>query len=527
LSGVFAPFAFRPDGKALIAYADHARIVAIELASGRVLWTTQPLPGALPDRIGFSADGSMVLALRWDGSGNAWLYRLNVLTGKECAELLRGWGRIAVAPRGELAAVGRTEKGEAYIDLVDLPSGQRTASWPVGGPRLSVLVFSPDAKSLYVSAYEDDWHKGTGRIWALDTQRATGPLMAHTLYGTYAPSADRLVTRTDDILLVRDAGGRVRGSGLTVFPGEAASYGRTMLAPAWDNRMCFWQISAEAEPVADKEAVLTGKTRSTRFRGYNVWTTDLWASGQIAVSPSLDAAGQEQVRLFDPATGRPFGVPAPHHPGWHVRSFALSPDGRYFATGSNPDAIAAGELRLWDTSTGRLLFAPIPHTNYVSAIAFHPDGKLVATGDYSGLVRTWDLATGREIGRPLPQGEIVLALSFNSDGNVLAVALAHDHTNKPGTRISDATTRQPIGELLPSTVSIGQIEFQLDGRALLASTGQSTQLWDTTQGRELTEPLLDEGIGGFCPDGHAFLTVGKDGSVKVRDATTALVHPAF
>jgi hypothetical protein len=90
LSGAFAPFAFRPDGKALIAYADHARMVAIELASGRVLWTTQTLPGALADRIEFSADGSMVLELRWDGSGNAWLYRLNVLTGKECAELLRG-----------------------------------------------------------------------------------------------------------------------------------------------------------------------------------------------------------------------------------------------------------------------------------------------------------------------------------------------------------------------------------------------------------------------------------------------------
>ena len=40
-------------------------------------------------------------------------------------------------------------------------------------------------------------------------------------------------------------------------------------------------------------------------------------------------------------------------------------------------------------------------------IAFHPDGKLLAAGDYNGLVRFWDTSTGREIGRPLPQGEIV------------------------------------------------------------------------------------------------------------------------
>ena len=526
LSGAFAPFAFRPDGKALIAYADHARIVAIELASGRVLWTTQPLPGAVADQVGFSADGSMVLAFRWDDSGNAWLYRLNVLTGKECAELLRGWGRIAVAPGGKLAAAGRTEKGEAYIDLVDLPSGQRTASWPVGGPRLSVLVFSPDAKSLYVSAYEDDWDKGTGRIWALDTQRATGPLMAHTLYGTFTPSANRLVTWTDNRLLVRDAGGRVRGSGLTLLPGVPASDGRTMLA-ASDNRICFWQISAEAEPVLDRQPTLTGNAPVGRSRGFNVFITDLCADAQIAVSQSLDAAGREKVRLFDPATSRPFGVPAPHHPGWYVRSFAFSPDGRYFATGSNPGPIPTGELRLWETSTGRLLFPPIPHTNFVSAIAFHPDGKLVATGDFSGLVRTWDLSTGREIGRPLPQGKIVASLSFSPDGKMLAVGLFRDRTGKPGTRLWDATTRQPIGELLPSTDGVKRIEFQPDGRALLASTDHSTRLWDTTQGRALTEELLDERARGFRPDGHVFLTVGKDGGVKLRNATTGEVLGRF
>jgi Flp pilus assembly protein TadD len=174
-----------------------------------------------------------------------------------------------------------------------------------------------------------------------------------------------------------------------------------------------------------------------------------------------------------------------------------------------------------------LLFPPIPFTNYVSAIAFHPDGKLLATGDYSGLVRTWDLATGREIGRPLSQGGIVLVISFTSDGRLLAVGLARDKIPKPGTRLWDVTTRQPIGELLPSADSVRRIEWQPDGLALLASTGQSTQLWDMTRRRALTEPLIDEGIGGFRPDGHAFLTVGKDGSIKLRDARTGEVLGRF
>jgi WD40 repeat protein/tetratricopeptide (TPR) repeat protein len=533
LSDAFPPFAFRPDGKALIAYADQSRMVAIELDTRRVLWSTPPLPGQFVGQIDFSADGSTVFAQRYDDAGkNACLLRLNVLTGKECAEPMRGWGRFGVAPGGKLAAGGRTENGETYIDLIDLPSGRRKASWRAGAPFLQQLVFSPDGKSLYVSALESATNKASsfvGRIWAVDTPRAVSPLMTHTGFGAYTPSADRLVTGTEELLVVRDATGRAMGTG---FPGSGYAYvgeagvpppgpdGRTVLSLGSRFAACLWQISAEAEPVPDKQAAQTGNAPSTRLRGYNVFGAGLRADGQIAVSLSLDAAGREQVRLTDPATGRPSGSPASHHPGWIVRAFAFSHDGRYFATGSNPPPIATGELRLWETSTGRLLFPPIPHTNFVSAIAFHPDGKLVATGDFSGLVRTWDVSTGREIGRPLYQGEIVLALSFSPDGNMLAVGLAKDRTGKPGTRLWDATTRQPIGELLPSTDNITRIEFRPDGRALLVSSAFATQLWDTTQGRALTEPLLAEEVGGFRPDGRAFLTVGGDGTVKLRDAMT-------
>ena len=44
--GVFGPFAFRPDGKVLVGIADNwRRMVAVDLATGRVLWTTADLPG--------------------------------------------------------------------------------------------------------------------------------------------------------------------------------------------------------------------------------------------------------------------------------------------------------------------------------------------------------------------------------------------------------------------------------------------------------------------------------------------------
>jgi WD40 repeat protein/serine/threonine protein kinase/tetratricopeptide (TPR) repeat protein len=533
LPGAFAPFAFRPDGKALIAYVDQSRLVAIDLATGRVLWTTLPLSGQWGGVIDFTPDGSTVLAQRVDNAGSAWLYRLNVLTGKERGEPMRGRGLIAEAPGGKLAAAGRTENGEVYIDLVDLPSGRRTASWRADAPTLNQLLFSPDGKSLYVCASEILYKASSyfGRIWALGTQRAASPLMARTSFGAYTPSADRLVTGTSENLLLRDATGRVRGSGFPAFAPVMLPIGpdgRTTIGLPLDFSACLWEISAEAEPVPDKQATVTASPHSTRSRGFYPFEADLRADGQIAVTQSLDAAGREQVRLSDPATGQPIGAPARHHPGWIVRAFAFSADGRWFATGSRRDPIQTGELRLWDTSTGRLLFPPIPHTDWVSAIAFHPDGKLVATGDYSGLVRTWDLSTGREIGRPLNQGEIVMTLSFSPDGKMLAVGLASDRTGKPGTRLWDATTRQPIGELLPSTDYVTRIVFRPDGRALLAGThNHTTRLWDTIGGQALTEPLIDEGVGDFRHDGRAFLTVGGDGTVKLRDATTGEVLGRF
>ena len=208
-----------------------------------------------------------------------------------------------------------------------------------------------------------------------------------------------------------------------------------MLTNAFDNSALLWQVSAEAEPLVDggtdKKVTLTGSVANRKWRGYNVFRSGrLRSDGQIAVSLADGAGGQELIRLTDPATGRPSGRPAPHYPGWVVRAVAFSPDGRCFATGSNPATRYAGELRLWDASTGWLRLPPLPYTNWVAALAFQPDGKVLAAGDYDGLVRFWDPATGRELGRPLPQGEMVQSLAYSPDGTMIAVGLASERATK-------------------------------------------------------------------------------------------------
>ncbi len=233
--------------------------------------------------------------------------------------------------------------------------------------------------------------------------------------------------------------------------------------------------------------------------------------------------------MTDLVASRPMGRPLAHTTGWIIGSVAISPDGKSIATGSSPDGRVAGEVRLWDASTGRLRLPAMPHTNYVRALAFRPDGKVLAAGDYSGLVRFWDTATGREIGQPLPQGEIILSLAYSPDGKILAAGLSNDHTGKPGTRLWDTATGRRIGELLPSTNAVNRIDFRPDGRAILASSafaggvGAQPGCGTRPESRRSVSFSVDETAAGFRPDGRVFLTLGKDGNVKLRDATTGNV----
>ena len=167
----------------------------------------------------------------------------------------------------------------------------------------------------------------------------------------------------------------------------------------------------------------------------------------------------------------------------------------------------------------------MPHTNYVSAIAFDPAGKVVAAGDYSGQVRFWDTATGREVGRPCPQGEIVMSLAYSPDGKMLAAGLANDHSGKAGVRLWDTMTRHSLSELLPSTDPVTRVEYRPDGRALLAGSnrGFSIRLWDVIRQEPLGAPIVDEVADEFAADGRAFLTLGKDGAINLRDAATGAI----
>ena len=118
------------------------------------------------------------------------------------------------------------------------------------------------------------------------------------------------------------------------------------------------------------------------------------------------------------------------HAAWsHGRDLGpgrSAPDGRLVASGDTD-----GLIKLWEAATGRLLRTLGPAPRGVSFLAFHPDGRELATGvgrpttfapERTGTCLFWDVATGKEIRRLEGHAGGIDGIAFRPDGAQLATS---------------------------------------------------------------------------------------------------------
>jgi WD40 repeat protein len=157
----------------------------------------------------------------------------------------------------------------------------------------------------------------------------------------------------------------------------------------------------------------------------------------------------EQVRLWDIGRidGQAKQVSAFKLPGVVVGAFAMSADGKHIAVGNaarrtaiTPNGtvelrgVADKAVRLLDAHSGREMRRFKAPATFFSALAFSPDGKMLAAaahnpGEYANTVRNsqvlvWDTATGKVVRTATPTApeHFINTLRFDATGRYVAAA---------------------------------------------------------------------------------------------------------
>lgn len=220
-----------------------------------------------------------------------------------------------------------------------------------------------------------------------------------------------------------------------------------------------------------------------------------WLREQISALPNLVTGLVFQIQAFE------FDD--------EVQSFSVSPDGQYIATvGEDPIA------RIWDKHSGEALFQLEGHGVPLSAVAFSPDGGVIATGNMFGGANVWNVAAQAiKFSVDTPQYGTITSIDFSPDNQRIAIGTLFE------VLVLDAVTGE---EQWTTIVHEGFcVKFSSDGNLLVVGTGISgVMVFDARTGAVLFEGFeIEDSFRSvdISPNSQFIAMSGTDGILRIWD----------